>query len=38
MTDESPRDVANLLVFLADSEPSFLTGQSIVLDGFQWIA
>jgi NAD(P)-dependent dehydrogenase (short-subunit alcohol dehydrogenase family) len=34
----TPRDVANLVAFLADSEPSFMTGQSIVLDGFQWIA
>jgi NAD(P)-dependent dehydrogenase (short-subunit alcohol dehydrogenase family) len=34
----TPKDVANLVAFLATSEPSFMTGQSIVLDGFQWIA
>jgi len=34
----TPRDVANLVAFLADSEPSFVTGQNIVVDGFQWIA
>ena len=34
----TPRDVANLVAFLATAEPSFMTGQSIVLDGFQWIA
>jgi len=34
----TPRDVANLVAFLATCEPSFMTGQSIVLDGFQWIA
>lgn len=34
----TPMDVANLVAFLATSEPSFMTGQDIVLDGFQWIA
>lgn len=34
----TPRDVANLVAFLATCEPSFMTGQNIVLDGFQWIA
>ncbi len=34
----TPRDVAALVVFLATSEPSFLTGQDFIVDGFQWIA
>ncbi|HEY0123606.1 MAG TPA: SDR family NAD(P)-dependent oxidoreductase [Rhizobium sp.] len=29
-------DVANLVVFLATSEPLFITGQSLVVDGFQF--
>ena len=32
----SPADVAQLVVFLATSEPSFITGQHFVVDGFQW--
>lgn len=32
----APADVANLVVFLATSEPLFLTGQSFVVDGFQF--
>ena len=32
----TPQDVARLLVFLASSEPCFLTGQHYVIDGFQW--
>ncbi len=34
----TPRDVANVVAFLATTEPSFMTGQDIILDGFQWIA
>jgi 3-oxoacyl-[acyl-carrier protein] reductase len=33
----TPRDVAQLVVFLATSNPSFITGQDFVVDGFQWI-
>lgn len=33
----TPRDVAEVVVFLATSEPSFITGQDFVVDGFQWI-
>ncbi|WP_245472231.1 SDR family NAD(P)-dependent oxidoreductase [Rhizobium jaguaris] len=29
-------DVANLVVFLATSEPLFMTGQALVVDGFQF--
>jgi 3-oxoacyl-[acyl-carrier protein] reductase len=32
----TPRDVANLVAFLADSEPCFITGQNFIIDGFQW--
>ena len=32
----SPQDVAQMVAFLASSEPCFLTGQSFVIDGFQW--
>lgn len=33
----TPADVAQVVVFLATSEPSFITGQDIVVDGFQWV-
>lgn len=33
----SPADVAQVVVFLATSEPSFITGQDFVVDGFQWV-
>ena len=33
----TPRDVAEVVVFLATSEPSFITGQDFVVDGFQWV-
>ncbi len=33
----SPQDVANVVAFLATSEPCFITGQNFVVDGFQWI-
>lgn len=33
----TPQDVAQLVAFLALSEPCFITGQDIVIDGFQWI-
>jgi len=26
-----------VVVFLATSEPSFITGQDFVVDGFQWV-
>ncbi|MCY4451537.1 MAG: SDR family NAD(P)-dependent oxidoreductase [Immundisolibacterales bacterium] len=32
----SPRDVAELVAFLATAEPMFITGQDITIDGFQW--
>jgi 3-oxoacyl-[acyl-carrier protein] reductase len=32
----TPRDVAELVVFLATADPSYITGQSFVADGFQW--
>jgi 3-oxoacyl-[acyl-carrier protein] reductase len=32
----SPQDVAQMVAFLASSEPCFLTGQHYVIDGFQW--
>jgi 3-oxoacyl-[acyl-carrier protein] reductase len=31
-----PQDVAELVCFLATVEPCFITGQDIVIDGFQW--
>jgi 3-oxoacyl-[acyl-carrier protein] reductase len=31
-----PDDVAQLVVFLANSEPCFITGQDFVVDGFQY--
>lgn len=33
----TPRDVAEVVTFLATSVPSFITGQSLVVDGFQWV-
>ena len=32
----SPADIAQLVAFLATSEPCFITGQHFVIDGFQW--
>ena len=32
----TPTDVAELVSFLALSEPNFITGQDITIDGFQW--
>lgn len=32
----SPDDVAQLVVFLAASEPCFITGQDFKVDGFQY--
>lgn len=34
----TPADVAQVVAFLALSEPCFLTGQDITIDGFQWVA
>ena len=34
----SPKDVAQLVAFLAASEPCFITGQNFIVDGFQWVA
>jgi 3-oxoacyl-[acyl-carrier protein] reductase len=31
-----PADVAQLVAFLATSEPCYITGQHFVIDGFQW--
>ena len=33
----TPADVANVVAFLALSEPCFITGQDIAIDGFQWV-
>ncbi|MFG6583283.1 SDR family NAD(P)-dependent oxidoreductase [Sulfitobacter sp. 1A12779] len=33
----TPADVANVVAFLALSEPCFITGQDITIDGFQWV-
>ena len=32
----TPSDVAALVEFLTLSEPCFVTGQDIIVDGFQW--
>jgi 3-oxoacyl-[acyl-carrier protein] reductase len=32
----TPQDVAELVAFLATVEPCYITGQDIVIDGFQW--
>ena len=32
----SPADVANVVAFLATSEPCFITGQEFIIDGFQF--
>jgi 3-oxoacyl-[acyl-carrier protein] reductase len=32
----SPQDVAQMVNFLATSEPCYFTGQHFVIDGFQW--
>lgn len=34
----TPADVAQVVAFLALSDPCFVTGQDIVVDGMQWIA
>ncbi|NJD20200.1 MAG: SDR family oxidoreductase [Gemmatimonadetes bacterium] len=33
----TPQDVAEVAVFLATHEPSFITGQDFIVDGFQWV-
>lgn len=33
----TPQDVAQMVAFLATVEPNFVTGQSFVIDGFQWV-
>lgn len=33
----TPADVAQVVAFLALSEPCFVTGQDITIDGFQWV-
>ncbi|MGO8867521.1 MAG: SDR family NAD(P)-dependent oxidoreductase [Alphaproteobacteria bacterium] len=33
-----PEDVAQLVAYLATAEPSFMSGQALILDGFQWVA
>ncbi|QDL93861.1 SDR family oxidoreductase (plasmid) [Paroceanicella profunda] len=33
----TPADIAQLVAFLALSEPCFITGQDITVDGFQWV-
>jgi len=31
-----PADVGRVVAFLASGEPNFITGQHIIVDGFQW--
>ncbi len=33
----TPQDVASVVTFLATSEPNFVTGQDIQIDGMQWV-
>ncbi|MBI1773902.1 MAG: SDR family oxidoreductase [Proteobacteria bacterium] len=33
----SPQDVGQLVAFLATAEPNFITGQTFIIDGFQWM-
>ena len=33
----TPQDVASVVTFLATSEPNFITGQDIEIDGGQWV-
>ena len=32
----TPQDIAQVVKFLATSEPMFITGQDFIIDGFQW--
>lgn len=32
----TPQDVARVVAFLAAEQPSFITGQHVIVDGFQW--
>jgi 3-oxoacyl-[acyl-carrier protein] reductase len=34
----TPADIAQLVAFLALSEPCFITGQDFVIDGLQWVS
>jgi len=33
----TPEDIGEVIAFLASSEPNFITGQTITVDGFQHI-
>jgi len=33
----TPRDVAQLVAFLATADPCYITGQNFIVDGFQWV-
>jgi 3-oxoacyl-[acyl-carrier protein] reductase len=33
----TPKDVGELVAFLATVEPNFITGQDFIIDGFQWV-
>ena len=33
----TPEDIGEVVAFLASSEPNFITGQTITVDGFQHI-